>query len=192
MTTAPAVVRRVRSLSTATASTSPGRACNALAFAVRRAPRCARAAPDLRTPISEPWRLREHVPCRKICRDAVRGAGRALLARSGSRQLAHRSLASCLTSPALGTTPQTAILRRSASAPYNFSTTLRNPAPGSPGTLRVPCRESPPGTRHPAVSPAPTTTGISPAPWNLASRPHRADSRPKDVSQARVRRFVVR
>ena len=121
--------------------------------AVRCAPRCARATPDLRTPISEPWSLPEHVPCRKICRDAVRGAGRALLACSGSRQLAHRSLASCLTSPALGTTPQTAILRRSASAPYNFSTTLRNPAPGSPGTLRVPCRKSPPGTLHPALSP---------------------------------------
>ena len=124
MTTAPAVVRRVRCLSTATDSLSPGRACNALAFAVRRAPRCARATPDLRTPISEPWRLREHVPWRKFYRNAHGGAGRALLARSGSRHLAHKSLASCLTSPARRTTPRTAILRRSASPPSKF----RNPA----------------------------------------------------------------
>ena len=124
MTTAPTFVRRVRCLSPANASTSPGRACNALAFAVRRAPRCARAAPDLRTPISEPWRLREHVPCRKFYRDARGGAGRALLACSGSRQLAHRSLASCLTSPALGTAPQTTILRR----PHRRRTIFDNPA----------------------------------------------------------------
>ena len=96
------------------------RAC----LAVRRAPRRARTLPDLLTPISEPWRLREHVPWRKFYRNAHGGAGRALLARSGSRHLAHKSLASCLTSPARGTTPRTAILRRSASPPSKF----RNPA----------------------------------------------------------------
>ena len=64
-------------------------------LAVRRAPRRARTLPDLLTPISEPSRLREHVPWRKFYRNAHGGAGRALLARSGSRHLAHKSLASC-------------------------------------------------------------------------------------------------
>jgi len=63
---------------------------------------------------------------------------------------------------------------------------LRAPAPLRNPLARLKAKISfPPSrrqTRHTASRRPPTTTGITPASWNLASAPHRAGSRPKDVS----------
>ena len=61
----------------------------------------------------EPWRLCERVPRREIRRDARRGARSAVRGRAGSRDSAWRLLTLRPTSPERGTTPQTAVLRRS-------------------------------------------------------------------------------
>ena len=67
---------------------------------------------------------------------------------------------------------------------------LRAPAPLRNPLARLKAKISfPPSrrqTRHTASRRPPTTIGVTPAFWNLASAPHRAGSRPKDVSQVRI------